>query len=155
MGVLLTSNIVDQEGLEYETLRQSRRRLWLVARHPLLAQPNVTFADVAREPYIMLTVDEASNTAQRYWNQTAYRPNRILRTSSVEAARSFVAGGMGVTILSDMVYPPWTLDGRRVEVIALADKVPTMDVGPAWPANVPLCSAASAFRDFMHLGTEA
>lgn len=154
LAVMLTSNIVDQEGLEFETLRQSRRRLWLASRHPLLAQTTVTLADIAREPYIMLTVDEASNTAQRYWNQTAYRPNTLLRTSSVEAVRSFVAGGMGVTILSDMVYRPWSLDGRRVEVIPLADKIPTMDVGLAWPANVPLGSAASAFREFMHLGDE-
>ncbi|WP_244270947.1 LysR family transcriptional regulator [Thioclava nitratireducens] len=155
LAVMLTSNIIDQEGLEFETLMQSRRRLWLASRHPLLSQNNVTLADVAREPYIMLTVDEASNTAQRYWNQTAYRPNTVFRTSSVEAVRSFVAGGMGVTILSDMVYRPWSLDGRRVEVISLADKVPTMDVGLAWPANVPLGSAASAFREFMHLGDEA
>lgn len=154
LAVMLTSNIADQEGLEFETLIQSRRRLWLASRHPLLTQPSVTLADVAREPYIMLTVDEASNTAQRYWNQTAYRPNTILRTSSVEAVRSFVAGGMGVTILSDMVYRPWSLDGRRVEVIPLADRVPSMDVGLAWPANVPLASAVSAFRDFMHLGDE-
>lgn len=155
LAVMLTSNIIDQEGLEFETLIQSRRRLWLASRHPLLSQTNVTLADVAREPYIMLTVDEASNTAQRYWNQTAYRPNTILRTSSVEAVRSFVAGGMGVTILSDMIYRPWSLDGRRVEVIPLADKIPTMDVGLAWPANVPLDSAVSAFREFMHLGNEA
>lgn len=155
LAVLLTSNIIDQEGLQFETLMQSRRRLWLASRHPLLSQSKVTLADVSREPYIMLTVDEASNTAQRYWNQTAYRPKTIFRTSSVEAVRSLVAGGMGVTILSDMVYRQWSLDGRRVEVIPLADKVPTMDVGLAWAANVQLGSAASAFREFMHIGDES
>lgn len=51
LAVMLTSNIVDQEGLEFETLIQSRRRLWLASRHPLLSQPSVTLADVAREPY--------------------------------------------------------------------------------------------------------
>ena len=59
---------------------------------------------------------------------------------------------MGVTILSDMVYRPWSLDGRRVEATSLADNVPTMDVGMAWAANVELNSAAAAFREFMHLG---
>lgn len=152
LAVMLTSNIIDQEGLQFETLFQSRRRLWLASGHPLLSQSKITLADVSREPYIMLTVDEASNTAQRYWNKTAYRPNTIFRTSSVEAVRSFVAGGMGVTILSDMVYRQWSLDGRRVEVVSLADKVPTMDVGLAWAACVELNSAASAFREFMHLG---
>ena len=152
LAVMLTSNIIDQEGLKFETLMQSRRRLWLPTLHPFLTQSTITLADVSQEPYIMLTVDEASNTAQRYWNKTAYRPNTIFRTSSVEAVRSMVAGGMGVTILSDMVYRQWSLDGRRVEVTSLADNVPTMDVGMAWAANVELNSAAAAFREFMHLG---
>lgn len=151
---MLTSNILDQEGLAYETLMQSRRRLWLSSQHPLLERPPVSLSDVANQPYIMLTVDEASNTTQRYWNRTNYRPKTILRTSSVEAVRSMVANGMGVTILSDMVYRPWSLDGRRVEVISLADRIPSMDVGLAWSANVVQNSAVQAFREFMHIGND-
>jgi DNA-binding transcriptional LysR family regulator len=83
--------------------------------------------EVARKLHI-LQHTEASNTTQRYWNRTGYRPRTIFRTSSMEAVRSMVANGMGVTILSDMVYRPWSLDGRRVEVISLADRIPTMDV---------------------------
>ncbi len=154
LAVMLTSNIVDQEGITYETLLQSRRRLWLSSNHPLLELPSITLADVAAQPYIMLTVDEASNTAQRYWNRTNYRPHTIFRTSSVEAVRSMVASGMGVTILSDMIYRPWSLDGRRVEVISLADRIPTMDVGLAWATNVEQNTAVSAFREFMHVGEE-
>ena len=155
LAVLLTSNILDQEGLVYETLLQSRRRLWLSSRHPLLDSPSIGLSDVANQPYVMLTVDEASNTAQRYWNQTSYRPNTILRTSSVEAVRSMVANGMGVTILSDMVYRPWSLDARRVEVVTLSDPIPTMDVGLAWAANVDQNEAVTTFREFMHIGEEA
>jgi molybdate transport repressor ModE-like protein len=154
LAVMLTSNIVNQEGIAYDTLLRSRRRLWLPAQHPLLMNPSISLQDVAEEPYIMLTVDEASNTAQRYWNRTRYRPRTIFRTSSVEAVRSMVANGMGVTVLSDMVYRPWSLDGRRVEVVALADQVPSMDVGLAWAADAELDEAARAFVDFMHLGMD-
>ena len=104
----------------------------------------------------MLTVDEASNTAQRYWNRTAYRPNVKFRTSSVEAVRSMIGNGTGVAILSDMVYRPWSLEGRRVEVMSVSDDVPTMDVGLAWSNSTQLNAAAKAFTEFMHLaiGTE-
>ena len=149
IAVMLTSNIFDQEGLSYETLLRSRRRLWLPTRHELLERATITLQDVAREPYIMLTVDEASNTAQRYWNRTKYRPNILLRTSSVEAVRSMVASGMGVTILSDMVYRPWSLEGLRVEAVSLASDVPTMDVGLAWANRAELPAAARAFADFI------
>lgn len=149
LAVLLTSNIVDQEGIAYRTLMRSQRRLWVPTRHHLLEHPTVTLQDVAAEPYIMLTVDEASNTAQRYWNRTTFRPNVLFRTSSVEAVRSMVGSGMGVTILSDMVYRPWSLEGRRVEVMPVAGPVPTMDLGLAWAANVGLPPAAKVFTDFM------
>ncbi len=155
IAVMLTSNIVDQEGLAYDTLFRSRRRLWLAAQHPLTNQTNISLGDVSGYPYIMLTVDEASNTAQRYWNKTAYRPDTIFRTSSVEAVRSMVANGMGVTILSDMVYRPWSLDGRRVEAVALSDPIPTMDVGLAWGRDSELRPACTAFQNFMHNGKGA
>ena len=151
LAVMLTSNLANQEDLAYETLIQSKRRLWLCSNHPLLEQPSITLQDVSKEPYIMLTLDEASNTAQRYWNRTPYRPKTIFRTSLVEAVRSMVANGTGVTILSDMVYRPWSLEGHRVEITALADAIPTMDVGLAWARNREQKETSSAFVNFMHL----
>lgn len=155
LSVMLTSNIINHEGLSHETLLRSRRRLWLSANHRFLEKPSVGLQDIAAEPYIMLTVDEASNTAQRYWNRTPYRPNTVFRTSSVEAVRSMVANGMGIAILSDMVYRPWSLEGHRVEVMPVSDHVPTMDVGFAWSNTHVLSDAAKALVDFMHLNISA
>lgn len=155
LAVVLTSNIINQEDLSYDTLLRSRRRLWVDAHHRFLARPNVSLQDIAGEPYIMLTVDEASNTAQRYWNRSPHRPNTIFRTSSVEAVRSMVANGTGIAILSDMVYRPWSLEGRRVEVIPVSDGVPTMDVGLAWSNSTDMNVAVKAFAEFMHLAVGA
>ncbi|MDE0047524.1 MAG: LysR substrate-binding domain-containing protein [bacterium] len=149
IAVLLTSNIADQEGLDFETLFRSPRSLWLPAGHGLLARDEIHLSDVAQEPYIMLTVDEASNTALRYWHHAGVRPRTLMRTSSVEAVRSMVANGMGVTILSGMVYRPWSLEGLRVETVPLASHVPTMDVGLVWPVNAELTAPAKAFAEFM------
>ncbi|ELW9530446.1 LysR family transcriptional regulator [Burkholderia cenocepacia] len=147
MAVLLTSNVSNPE-LVLEPVIHSVRRLWVGAHHPLLRRESVTFAEVAHEPFVMLTVDEAGQTALRYWNETPYRPNVILRTSSVEAVRSMVANGSGVAILSDMVYRPWSLEGRRIETIVLRDPVPPMSVGLAWRKNIELSPAIHAVRDY-------
>ncbi len=155
LAVMLTSNIVNHEELSHDILWKSRRRLWVDAHHKFLKQPSVTMQDISQEPYIMLTVDEASNTAQRYWNRTPYKPKTIFRTASVEAVRSMVANGMGISILSDMVHRPWSLEGRRVETIEVSDKIPTMDVGLAWHNSHEHSEAAKAFIDFMHLGMGA
>jgi len=151
LAMILASNLGNQEDILVEVLFRSRRRLWLDSGHRLAREPSVSLQDVSIEPYIMLTVDEASNTALRYWNQTAYRPNVIFRTSSVEAVRSLVANGTGVAILSDMVYRPWSLEGQRVEVTAVTDTIPTMDVGLAWTRNSERSPATNAFCEFMHL----
>ena len=147
MGVLLTSNVVNRE-IATETFFASERRLWLPAKHPLLDRPEVTLADVAAEPYIMLTVDEAAHTAMRYWSLTPDQPSVRLRTSSVEAVRSMVANGLGVTILSDMVYRPWSLEGRRIETINLREAVPTMNVGLGWKQGTGHSAPMRAFRDY-------
>lgn len=154
LGLLLTAN-VNNRAITCETYLGSERRLWVAAKHPLLDLQVVTFEDVAREPYIMLTVDEAAYSALRYWSETPYQPRILLRTSSVEAVRSMVANGMGVAILSDMVYRPWSLEGRRIETITLKDPVPRMDVGLAWKSGVESTPAMKAFRDyFKHLYLE-
>lgn len=151
MGVILTSNLENRAAIDSETLIRSRRRLWLPAEHRLLKAGPVSLRDVAAEPYVMLTVDEASQTAQRYWDQTPWQPRVIFRTSSVEAVRSMVATGMGVTVLSDMVYRPWSLEGQRIETRNLVDDVPTMDVGLAWKRDAVLSPAAQALHEFFSL----
>ena len=147
VGVLLTSNVTQKE-IALETFFGSQRRLWVSSKHPLLERPEVTLEDVIAEPYIMLTVDEAAATAMKYWSRTPLRPNVHLRTSSVEAVRSMVANGLGVTILSDMVFRPWSLEGKRIETINLKDDIPTMTIGLGWRQGSVLSPAALAFRDY-------
>jgi DNA-binding transcriptional LysR family regulator len=147
MAVLLTSNVANPE-LVLEPVIHSVRRLWLCAHHPLLKRESVTLADVAPEPFVMLTVDEAAYTALRYWADTPHRPNVKLRTSSVEAVRSMVANGSGVAILSDMVYRPWSLEGKRIETVVLRDQVPPMSVGLAWRKNREFSPAMHAVREY-------
>ena len=96
----------------------------------------------------MLTVDEAAHTAMKYWGKTNYRPNTKLRTSSVEACRSMVANGQGVAILSDMVYRPWSLEGRRLETVSTDVEIPTMDVGIAWRSGVEFTPAMRLLIDY-------
>ena len=147
IAVMLTSNILNPE-LATEKLLSSQRRLWVSARHRLLSEDGVGLKDVAEEDYIMLTVDEASHSSMKYWSQTPYVPKITLRTSSVEAVRSLVANGQGVAILSDMVHRPWSLEGKRIETIALTEPIPSMDVGLAWKRNAEFTPAMEAVRSY-------
>ncbi|WP_245455593.1 LysR family transcriptional regulator [Neorhizobium lilium] len=149
IALMLVSNLANSEDLEHELLLRSSRRLWLSADHHLLSRNEISLKDVAEEDYVMLTIDEARKTASRYWEAVGLSPRAVLTTSSVEAVRSLVAAGVGVTILSDMVYRPWSLDGQRIEVRRLIEPIPSMDVGLAWAKARPITSPAENFRAFM------
>ncbi|MWD26009.1 LysR family transcriptional regulator [Aquicoccus sp. SCR17] len=147
MGVLLTSNITNTD-LESETLFRSRRRLWVPNNHRFHQAGHASFAEIAEEDYIMLTVDEAAHTAMKYWSALGHTPKVKLRTSSTEAVRSMVANGQGVTILSDMVYRPWSLEGKRIGTMPTETEVPTMNVGLAWRRGQDLSGPVAVFHDY-------
>lgn len=126
---------------------KSPRRLWTSLDHPLTKSKVVALADVAQFPYAILQSDEAEKQGLAHWSDATGFPEIVFSSSSIEAVRSLVATGRGVTILSDVVYRPWTLDGRKVERFELAEAIPTMDVGIAWKAKRMLSPAARLLRD--------
>jgi DNA-binding transcriptional LysR family regulator len=140
IGIVLVSNLEHGDELATETLAKSRRRLWTATGHPLLGKPRVTLKDVAKEPYIQLSIDEAAATTLTYWSKYKLKPNVIFQTDSVEAVRSLVATGTGITILSDM------LESREI-----AAAIPTMDVGLAWSRSATLPAPAQAFIEFCRM----
>ena len=140
LAVMVTSN-VDNPDVRTQTLVESRRRLWVAPGHPLARRDEVALADVALEPLMMLTADEAAVAAQRYWDQHGLKPDIQLRSSSIEAIRSMVGNGMGVAIASDMQFRPWTLDGKRVEALPLKEMIPPLAVGLAWRAGSAFSAA--------------
>ena len=148
---MLVSNIHDRTHLAYETLLRSKRRLWLPVEHELLRAETITLEDISKFPYVMLTVDEANRTASLYWKKITLKPKVIFKTSSVEAVRSMVADGIGVTILSDMVYRPWSLEGQRIEMRSITADIPTMDVGLAWRKAAKQSPATAILREFFGL----
>jgi DNA-binding transcriptional LysR family regulator len=150
LGMILVSNLRSDE-LEHEVLVRSRRRLWLSAHHHLLREKYITLRDLAKEPYVMLTVDEADRTALRWWRHARLKPRIVFETSSVEAVRGMVANGAGIAILSDMVYRPWSLEGDRVEARTVYDGVPSMDVGIVWKREAEMTEPAAAFVEFFNI----
>ena len=147
MAMVLTSNIRSPE-IQTETLFGSRRRLWVSTQHRFAKKSEVSFAEIAKEHFIMLTVDEAADSALRYWHQHGFEPSVSLNTKSIEAVRSLVANDLGVAILSDMVYRPWSLEGKRIETIQTVESVPSMNVGLAWRADTVFSPAMQTIRQY-------
>jgi len=117
----------------HHRLSSSRRRLWVSDQHALANESSVSLEQVNNYPYIFLTVDDADTAAMRHWGSPGFPERVAMRTRSLEAVRGLVAYGFGVTILSDMVYRPWSLEGKRIHAIGIHDPVESVEVGLLWP----------------------
>lgn len=149
LGLVLLSNTSQRERFNYHVLLRSRRQLWASANHPLLAQTFASLADIAHYPYIQFTMDEGEAATQRYWQSQGLQPNIAFRTKSMEAVRGLVAHGFGVTILADMVYRPWSLEGGKIETVPVLGVVPHLESGMLWQKGLELAKPAEAMRQFL------
>lgn len=129
LTLMVIDNVKPSAELCCERLFDTPRRLWVPTGHPLLRQSRVGLRDVCRYPFILLEMDEHVRTWERYWQAQRSQPEIALRSHSIEAVRSFVGMGYGVTILSDLVFRPWSLDGDHLSRRELTDAVPGMGIG--------------------------
>jgi DNA-binding transcriptional LysR family regulator len=149
LGLVIMSNVRDLERFGHAVLVRSRRQLWVAPGHPLARLRSPSLADVAAYPYLLLTADEGEQSALAYWQQNGLQPNVAMRTGSIEGLRGLVGHGFGVTILSDMVYRPWSLEGKRIEARPVFDTIPDMDAGMLWKHGTSFSETAEAFRQFL------
>ncbi|MFP1725370.1 LysR substrate-binding domain-containing protein [Lonsdalea quercina] len=132
IGVLILSNLEDRDALQTEVLCHSPYRLWLPPLHPLLERESISLADVVTEPLIQLNVDEMDIHARRIWRKANLKPEIAMKTTSTEAVRSLVAAGMGLSVLPDMTYRAWSLEGNMIEASKLTDPMEPLEIGMAW-----------------------
>lgn len=145
LGIILISNMSDAERFERETLLVSERQLWIGTGHPLAAREEVAFADLTDEPYFLLQTDDHERTMTANWGKHGFEPKVVFRSHSIEAVRSLVAAGHGITILSDMIYRAWSLEGQRLLRKPLVDPIDTMDTGVVWLRSRDLPEATKLF----------
>ncbi len=145
VAVLLTSSIKDRSAMHVETLLVSPYRLWLPLGHSLADAEVIALDQLAKEPLIMLTVDEIEESTRSLMSAMRVKPNIAFRTRSVEAVRSLVATGAGVALLPSLVYRPWSLEGDRIEIRDVSGDLPSVQVGLCWRKGAPLPDAARNF----------
>ena len=146
VALMVISNLRDRMALQAEILETSPYRLWLPLGHPLVSAEIISVQDIAREPLIMLTIDEIEENTGKLLSALGARPHVAFRTRSVEAVRSLVATGAGIALLPDLVYRPWSLEGDRIESRDVSGSLPVVQVGIVWRKGSSLPQAA---RDFV------
>jgi DNA-binding transcriptional LysR family regulator len=148
VAFLVVSNLHNRSAFQVESIAASAMRLWMPLGHPLAAKEAIGLDEVGKEPLIMLAVEAIEESISRLLASLGAKPRVAFRTRSVEAVRSLVGTGMGVAIVPDLIYRPWSLEGDRIEIRDVSGDLPTVQIGMAWRRGAPLPDLA---RDFVRL----
>jgi DNA-binding transcriptional LysR family regulator len=145
VAIMVSNALGEPQALVAETLTRSPSRVWLASDHPLTQHEQVTLADCAAYDQVVLEADRIDDLMRAAWARRQLKARTLLKTSSLEAVRSLVGAGAGIAVLPDFLYRPWTLDAEHVDVRALRDELPTVDVGLVWRRGLALKPAAEEF----------
>ena len=145
VSVMLLDRLRNPAALHSELLAVSPYRLWLPLGHPLSALESISLEDLATAPQIVLDVDEMQEEANRLMSSFPVKPRIAFRTRSVEAVRSLVASGAGVSFLPDLVYRPWSLEGDRIDSRDVSSQLPVIQVGLVWRRGAKISAATKSF----------
>ncbi|RYM38813.1 LysR family transcriptional regulator [Meiothermus sp. PNK-Is4] len=143
VAVMDVSN-VDKQALETRTLLRSPWRVWLAANHPLAQKEAIRLEELHPERFLALKNDELEEVTQQIYRLSRF-PKIAVRTDSIEAMRSLVAVGIGVAVLPNLMYRPWSLEGDRLESRPLLEELPRLEIGVVWRRGSALSETARQF----------
>jgi DNA-binding transcriptional LysR family regulator len=106
LAIMVSNALGDPQALVVELLTRSPNRVWLASSHPLAEQAELTLAQCAAVPQIVLEADRVEGVLRSVWSRFGLHPEVVMRTSSLEAVRSLVGVGAGITMLPDFLYRP-------------------------------------------------
>ena len=132
LAIMVSNALGDPQALVVEVLTSSPNRVWMASSHILAERAELTLTECAAQPQVVLEADRVESVLSAVWARYGLRPQVLMRTSSLEAVRSLVGIGAGITVLPDFLYRPWTLDADHIEVRSLRNAVPSIDVGLVW-----------------------
>ncbi|WP_322998810.1 LysR family transcriptional regulator [Castellaniella sp.] len=119
----------------------------LPAGHPLAVQPDVSVADLARYPFILINPPHSREYFLSLFSHAGVRPQVVAEVGSFEMVRALVANGHGVSILVTRPAGDLAYDGSPLACRALRDAPPPQKIVLASAVDLPLGVLAQAFLD--------
>lgn len=134
-------------GLNRQKLYDAEPSIVLSADHPLASRTELSLADVAAEPMILLDVDPSRENTITMFDAAGLHPVIRFRTTDYEVTRSLVGRGMGYTILVQQPAGGQSYEGRPLVVRPIRPAVRPVPVSIVWPDAVRPSQSVSAMLD--------
>ncbi|WRH62226.1 MAG: LysR family transcriptional regulator [Fuscovulum sp.] len=115
--------------------------------HPLAGRAQVTAADLAPHPMVLLDLPYSADYFLSFFTAEGLRPQIAERTRDMGVMRAMVANGFGYSIANIRLGSDRAPDGRRLVFVPLVTPRAPMRMGLILPAGGPLRRAVAAFAD--------
>lgn len=127
-----------------------------IGAHVILAQDHpladsgkpLHLAQLQGEPFVLLDQEYSREYFLRLFSSLGLTPNTRYWVSGYETVRSYVAMGLGYSILNRRLDNDMTYTGLPVVRVAIADPVQPIDIVVVHPSDLPMGRKAQAFARF-------
>ena len=147
LTVALTYDLELPGDVEFHELASLPPYALFSADHELAAKPQVTLAELAELPLVMLDLPLSREYFGALFLAAGFEPNPVQRTPHIEVLRSLVGNGFGYTILNARSLNDSALDGRRLVSVPIAGPARPMRVGLATLTTARPTRLATAFEE--------
>lgn len=131
-------------GIVREVLGEFTAHAVLARDHPLAGQRDVSLAELARYPFILVDLPLSREFLMVPFWQQGLSPTVVLRTASVEMVRSMAANGLGVSMLFTRPRHDLAHDGKPVTCLPIRDETPRQRLVVAYARNGHMTATAHA-----------
>ena len=119
----LTYDLELDDDIAVEVLGETTPHVLLPQAHPLAARSEITLAELAPEPMVLLDIPPSRNYFSSLFRDAGLQANIRFHSPSFEMVRGMVGYGLGYAILVTKPANSMTYDGRALVVRRLADEV--------------------------------
>ena len=146
LDVALTYDLnIDENLIHFESLTKLPPHALVSEEHPLASLPAVTLEELSPYPMILLDMPYSNEYFLSLFRAQNLNPNVVRSSKNIDVVRSMVANNIGYTILNVRPKNTYSLDGKRLIRIRIADEHRPMHIGIATPKNVPKNIVVQAF----------
>lgn len=131
IDIALTYAIHLTPDMEFLPLVELPTYVLLAADHPLATQSSVRLEDLASLPFVLLDLPLSREYFLGMFGRSGLTPHLVAETQSVDTLRSYVASGIGFSLMTARPRNTVASNGKPLTYVALEGDHPTMTVGLA------------------------
>ncbi len=148
IDLALTYEISMTPEMEFVPLAELPTYVLLAADHPLAGRPSLKLADLEAEPFVLLDLPLTRQYFLSLFDRAGCAPRIAAETSAPSALRSYVAAGIGYSLMTVRPKNMAAENGLPLAYVELLEDCPPMKVGLAYLKELRRSRVAEEFETF-------